>query len=123
MSRSLLPRKSGDISLRLAGLSPPRLTQEAPFFVRLEVSNAGRRLTGPLLAAWQGVATRGAIVASGCHTVSVPALAPGEHRTVSLRLLPLMAGQQAVTGLMLTDERTGNVLDRLPPQEVFVHPG
>ena len=123
MSRSLLPRKRGDVSLRLAALEPSCLAHEAPFFVRLEVSNAGRRPTGPLLAAWQGVATRGAIVASGPHTAGVGPLAPGERATATLRMLPLMAGQQAITGLMLTDERTGTVLDRLPPQEVFVNPG
>ncbi|KAK2077607.1 hypothetical protein QBZ16_004452 [Prototheca wickerhamii] len=123
MSRSLLPRKRGDVSLRLAALEPSCLAHETPFFVRLEVSNAGRRPTGPLLAAWQGVATRGAIVASGPHTAGVGPLAPGERATATLRMLPLMAGQQAITGLMLTDERTGTVLDRLPPQEVFVNPG
>ncbi|KAL6774207.1 hypothetical protein ACKKBG_A24175 [Auxenochlorella protothecoides x Auxenochlorella symbiontica] len=111
-----------DLSLRICSL-PPRLDQERAFLLGLEVHNAGRRPSGPLLVSWRGSATTGAVVASGQHSVPAPALAPGERRRVALRFLPLAAGQQLLAGCLLTDERTGAVLDTLQPREVFIHPG
>ncbi|KFM25399.1 PsbB mRNA maturation factor Mbb1, chloroplastic [Auxenochlorella protothecoides] len=97
--------------------------EERAFLLGLEVHNAGRRPSGPLLVSWRGSATTGAVVASGQHSVPAPALAPGERHRVALRFLPLAAGQQLLAGCLLTDERTGAVLDTLQPREVFIHPG
>ena len=56
----------------------------------------------------------------GAQSVSVGVVPAGGSTSVTLRLLPLAAGEQRVGDLMLSGEQDGRVYDTLQPLGLFV---
>jgi hypothetical protein len=63
----------------------------------------------------------GGMVLQGEQEIEIRQIPPGEAVLATMSFLPLQKGRQYLQGVVLTDANDGQVHDRLPAIEVYVH--
>lgn len=91
---------------------------EEPFSVSCVVKNVSTKTRTPRL--YSILERQSGLAVSGTSGASLGTLAPGEHATTTLELIPLQQGIQTVTGIRVVDKKTERHFDFDDVAEVFV---